>query len=93
MVSLGEALADATRELGAAGVDQPRREARLLASHLLGIPVTALSDAGQPMDASALAALVARRAAREPLALITGRRGFWTLDLAVSPDTLVPAPR
>jgi release factor glutamine methyltransferase len=35
-------------------------------------------------------ALVERRAAREPLALITGRQGFWTLDLAVSADTLIP---
>jgi release factor glutamine methyltransferase len=36
------------------------------------------------------AALIARRAAREPLALIVGHREFWSLDFAVSPDTLVP---
>ena len=92
MVSLGEALAQSTRVLAEAGVEQPGREARLIASHLIGASVTALSDAGRPVDAAALATLVARRAAREPLALITGRRGFWTLDLAVSPDTLVPRP-
>ena len=91
-MGLGEALAEGARVLAEAGVDQPRREARLLASYLLGAPVTALSDVGLPVERSRWAALVARRAAREPLALITGRRGFWTLDLAVSPDTLVPRP-
>jgi release factor glutamine methyltransferase len=38
------------------------------------------------------AALVARRAAREPLAFLLGRQGFWTLDLEVSPATLIPRP-
>jgi release factor glutamine methyltransferase len=37
-------------------------------------------------------ALLDRRAAREPLALITGRREFWSLDLAVSAATLIPRP-
>jgi release factor glutamine methyltransferase len=37
-------------------------------------------------------ALAARRAAGEPVAYITGRRGFWTFDLHVSPDTLIPRP-
>ena len=36
--------------------------------------------------------LVERRAAGEPVAYLTGRRGFWTLDLAVTPDTLIPRP-
>lgn len=37
-------------------------------------------------------ALCARREAGEPVAYLTGRQGFWTLDLAVSPATLVPRP-
>jgi release factor glutamine methyltransferase len=37
-------------------------------------------------------ALLDRRAAREPLALIVGRREFWSLDLAVSSATLIPRP-
>ncbi len=36
--------------------------------------------------------LLDRRVAREPLALIVGRREFWSLDFAVSRDTLVPRP-
>ncbi len=87
---LGAALAEATRRLAAAGVEAPRREARLLAAHLLGAGAGELLDADRPVDAAAYARLVERRAGREPLALITGRRGFWTLELEVSPDTLVP---
>ncbi len=89
-VTLGEALAWATRVLDEAGVDAPAREARLLAAHLLRRTVTPLTPAGTPLDRARFAALAARRAAREPLAYITGQRGFWTLDLAVNPDTLVP---
>lgn len=36
--------------------------------------------------------LLARREAREPLALILGRREFWSLDFGVSPATLIPRP-
>lgn len=36
--------------------------------------------------------LIARRCAGEPVAYLTGRQGFWTLDLEVTPDTLVPRP-
>jgi release factor glutamine methyltransferase len=36
--------------------------------------------------------LLARRIAREPLALILGHREFWSLDFAVSPATLIPRP-
>lgn len=36
--------------------------------------------------------LLERRKAGEPIAHIVGSRGFWTLDLAVTPDTLIPRP-
>ncbi len=42
------------------------------------------------MEIAEFEPLVARRAAREPLALILGRREFWSLDLAVSRATLIP---
>src|SRR3546814_10230550 len=41
---------------------------------------------------TAYAALLERRAAGEPVAYITGRRGFWSLDLEVTPATLIPRP-
>lgn len=37
-------------------------------------------------------AAVARREKGEPVAHITGRQAFWTLDLEVTPDTLIPRP-
>jgi release factor glutamine methyltransferase len=43
-------------------------------------------------EAERYAALVGRRAAGEPVAYLTGSRGFWTLDLAVTPATLIPRP-
>lgn len=37
-------------------------------------------------------ALVARRCAGEPVAYLTGRRAFWSLDLQVTTVTLIPRP-
>jgi release factor glutamine methyltransferase len=39
-----------------------------------------------------LEALVQRRLAHEPIAYITGRRAFWTIELEVGPGVLVPRP-
>jgi release factor glutamine methyltransferase len=36
--------------------------------------------------------LLERRASGEPLAYITGKKGFWSLQLTVSPAVLVPRP-
>lgn len=36
--------------------------------------------------------LLARRQEGEPIAYLTGKRGFWSIDLAVSPATLIPRP-
>lgn len=41
---------------------------------------------------AAFAALVQRRRNGEPIAYLTGVRGFWSFELQVSPDTLVPRP-
>lgn len=78
------------------GGDTARLDAELLLAHALGMERTALLMAGSaPVPADAQAAfrrLVERRADREPVAHLTGRRGFWTLDLMVTPDVLVPRP-
>ncbi|MGI4945214.1 MAG: peptide chain release factor N(5)-glutamine methyltransferase, partial [Janthinobacterium lividum] len=59
--------------------------------HALGLSDAALlRDRHRPASPARFEALLDRREAREPMALITGRQGFWTLDLAVSPATLVP---
>lgn len=85
---------DAVARLAAAGIDNPRAEARLLLAHALGISrdATLTAPPPTPEQAARLDALVARRAAHEPLAYITGRREFWSLDFAVGPGVLVPRP-
>lgn len=42
--------------------------------------------------AEAFAGFLARRRAGEPVAYILGQQGFWSLDLEVAPDTLIPRP-
>ena len=90
-MSLGRRLAAATATLAAAGLDRPRREARLLLCHATGLDAAGLlRELHADHPAPEFEALVARRAAREPLALITGRQPFWSFDVAVSADTLIP---
>lgn len=71
-------------------------EASLLLGHVLGRGAAWLyahDDALVPAAAAArFRGLVDRRVAGEPIAYLLGHRGFWTLDLAVTPATLVPRP-
>lgn len=69
-------------------------EAELLLAHALGrAPAWLWAHGDDEPDAAGIAAfdaLVARRVAGEPVAYLVGRRGFWTLDLDVTPATLIP---
>jgi len=79
--------------LRAAGIDNPRREARLLLAHALEISMPDLvRDPDRLADPAPYETVLARRAAREPLAYILGAREFWSLKFAVSPATLIPRP-
>jgi len=73
-----------------------RADAEALLLHVLGQPRSWLfAHADDALDTdvrTAFDALVARRAAGEPVAYLTGRRGFWTLELEVTPATLIPRP-
>jgi release factor glutamine methyltransferase len=84
----------ATDRLGAAGVASPRVDAELLLGHCLGVERSRLILVGDVPDAAAqeFAALIERRAAREPLQHILGRAAFRYLDLAVGPGVFVPRP-
>ncbi len=83
--------AEAARHLADAGIEDAAREARHLLALALGIPLRSLTATDVPPDAAGrFAGLVTRRAAREPMAYIAGHTGFWTLDLEVSPATLIP---
>ena len=86
-------LAAAAAQLTAAGVEDAERDALWLLAAACGLD----SPAGMPRSGSLdpdaarrFAGWLARRAAREPVSRILGRRGFWTLDLAVTPDVLDP---
>ena len=88
MTTAREALLDATNRF--AFSDTPRLDAELLLAHALGIERSALLIDLDRIVPDSFAALVERRAAHEPVAYITGTRGFWTLDLAIGPGALVP---
>ena len=92
-MTVGEALRHGAALLAAAGVDSPRLDARLLLGHSAGLAQDALlRERGAWVDAAAYGVLLARRAAREPLALIVGSQEFWSLRFEVSAATLVPRP-
>jgi release factor glutamine methyltransferase len=73
-----------------------RHEAEHLLLHVLGRDRAWLfahgDDALPAESAAAFEDLLARRMVGEPLAYLLGQRGFWTLDLQVSPATLIPRP-
>jgi release factor glutamine methyltransferase len=91
-----ELLADATRSLRDAGLAEPRREAVRLWSWLERVPAAAvLPDDGaliSPERSAEFLAAVARRAAGEPLAHVTGWAGFRHLTLRSDQRALIPRP-
>lgn len=93
MSSLADCLRRAAARLGA---DAGRIEAEVLLAHALGRPRSWLyahgDDALTPVQSDQFEAVLARRERGEPVALITGEREFWSMTLAVTPDTLIPRP-
>jgi release factor glutamine methyltransferase len=92
-----EALDSAVIALGAAGVDTPRLDAEVLLAHALGVDRLAmLADGRATVRGPAVRAFqdaVRRRSVgREPVAYITGVKGFRHLDLHVDPRVLIPRP-
>jgi release factor glutamine methyltransferase len=86
------ALARAAERL-ASSSESARLDAELLMAHALGLEREALLLSGLDGEApAAFEALVARREAGEPVAYITGRRAFWTIELEVGPGVLIPRP-
>lgn len=81
---------------GSAGIDRPRLDAEVLLAHALGRDRShLLAHADTPVSsdvARRFTALIERRADGEPVAYLTGRREFWSLDFAVGSEVLVPRP-
>ena len=90
MAEVRQLLSEAALQLG------DRLEAELLLVHVLDRPrswlIAHVNDALDAAHESAYAALVERRRHGEPVAYITGHRGFWSFDLEVTPATLIPRP-
>lgn len=82
--------------LAAAGGRINRLDAELLMAHVLGKPRTWIIAHKEHVPSPCLSrqfhVLVRRRADGVPFALLVGRQEFWSLDLEVTPDTLIPRP-
>jgi release factor glutamine methyltransferase len=76
---VNEILRDAAERFRLNGIESPRAEARMLWEHAQGRD-------------SIFDQLVQRRLAHEPIAYITGRKEFWSLEFEVGPGVLIPRP-
>jgi release factor glutamine methyltransferase len=93
--SISDALRDARARLAPVS-DSASLDAQILLCEAMGVergyllahPEALLDREGRER----FEALVARRAAGEPIAYILGRRGFYDLDFTVTPDVLIPRP-
>jgi release factor glutamine methyltransferase len=98
MPTIQEHVATAREALRGAGIGPREAElsARMLAEHVLGWDAARYFTSSNEPEPSEFArsydALVARRAAREPAAYITGRKEFWGLSFEVSRAVLIPRP-
>jgi len=86
----------ATTFLAARGSATPRLDSELLLAAVLATDrVGVYLRFDRPLaaaDMETYRGLLVRRAAGEPVAYLTGRREFWSCDLAVTPDVLIPRP-
>ncbi|VAW75180.1 Peptide chain release factor N(5)-glutamine methyltransferase [hydrothermal vent metagenome] len=94
MTSIEQALRQAGKQLQ--NSDSPQLDAEVLLAHVLDKPRSYLHawPEAQP-DTETLSrfkALITQRAAGKPVPHLTGRREFWSLDLEVSEQTLIPRP-
>ncbi len=93
---LRQALQEGTRALRDAGIPGPERDARLLLSEAIDLPVARLTlEPDWPVSvaqAEVFHSYLARRVAREPVSRILQRREFWGRAFEVTPDVLDPRP-
>jgi release factor glutamine methyltransferase len=93
---LRETLAEHAKMLSHAGIDTARLDAEVLMGHVLGMTREQLLTAADfPLSEVNLRhyrELLRRRIEREPVAYITGRQEFWSLEFRVLPCVLIPRP-
>jgi len=86
----------ATDHFAAKGIESARLDAELLLGHATGLErVELYTNYDRPLTAAEVdryRELVRRRARREPVAYIIGKREFWSLEFAVDRRVLIPRP-
>jgi release factor glutamine methyltransferase len=94
--TLRSALLRGTEFLRDAGIDSAQIDAEVLLRHVLGIEKAQLYGAlDEPLSADhrlRFQETLERRMRCEPVAYITGRKEFWSLDFVVTPEVLIPRP-
>jgi release factor glutamine methyltransferase len=96
--SVHDRIAEARQALVGAGLEaaDAALDAEVLARDVLGWDRATLLARGRetlpPGFEERFSKLLDRRMAREPVALILGRREFWGLDFEVTPEVLIPRP-
>ena len=94
--TLVQILAAGERALAACGIDTPRLDAEVLLADALGLGRTALyarlADSPSAAQRAAFRQRLIRHARREPVAYITGKQEFWSLEFAVERGVLIPRP-
>jgi release factor glutamine methyltransferase len=92
--TFAECIADATDRLKSAGIENPRRESRLLLAHAMGVDAAVVIGFPERIATrrDEFLGLIERRASGAPMAQILGKREFWSLDFQVTADTLDPRP-
>lgn len=94
--SIVTALSEAARTLEANGINEPRLDAGLLMSHVIGRDRAFLVAHPEALmterQLKQFEEFTDRRAQGEPLQYITGHQEFFKLDFEVTPDVLIPRP-
>ncbi|SFT25181.1 peptide chain release factor N(5)-glutamine methyltransferase [Paenibacillus sp. BC26] len=96
LLTIGEVCVRATKMLEARGISEPRNNAELLLLHVLGMERAALirdwRDPFPQQHVAAWEALLARKAAGEPVQYLIGEQWFYGLPYQVTPAVLIPRP-
>ena len=83
-------LSELRRALSDGGIEDAETEARLLFSHVTGLPAHRLIGSDPDCSDPALDDLLARRLERVPLAYLIGEAAFYRETYRVTPDVLIP---
>ncbi|MBI5286175.1 MAG: peptide chain release factor N(5)-glutamine methyltransferase [Deltaproteobacteria bacterium] len=96
MLTVLEVIHKTTDYLRAKGIEDARLNAELLLAHLLKVNrLGVYLNYDRPLDErelEGLRELIKQRTKRKPLQYIIGRQGFWSLELKVNANVLIPRP-